>query len=621
MIESRRNTYANTLLDREISHTERQGRAFTVSALPVHHGNVNPLRTRALETITNCLESSNPRMAFDAVESLSHVLSEYHPGLRGEVTADEQQWQDRERLRALEILTGRVERGSLALPVVWRVRKLLFWVIERSQLSDQVKREAELLRGKLELPEDFDVFDSLCADQWEYNTLETEFYSVSERRNQKEQRAVEFLKTHDRISEQIARIERLSKDALDAGIRPEGIDPLLTRLCSDRTFLQGLSDYLLAHPESILAQVAGIAVRLWRDIDPSLFSHYGSTLARTGEWRTARSVADAVCGGPPLEHPIQEDVEVLAALCERTEPAVLGIVLRGLARLGKVPAFRAAAMDLILRIEPGDSEYLARSLCELVGPGYLSPAALDEPTIRGILSKLITLNELLDEALGTFLAYVGGRAPLAIAEFLEARLNHAIEIKADEGFSCCKPLPSASFWSSFQGIQESPQYRVTLEKIFSWVRRFPRWIYETIELFWHFARLDETSFSVLDDALHSADTDDLLAALNILTKAQKDLAFNHVAFAMHVLYVCAANSKEMEAEAIRILQSNCLSLPGGMAVGGSPIPIWTGVGDRARAILALCEPNSPAFNFYSALAGVAPSHLPILVPDLDEDDE
>ena len=39
----------NTLLDREISHTERQGGAFSVSALPVHYGNVNPLRTRALE--------------------------------------------------------------------------------------------------------------------------------------------------------------------------------------------------------------------------------------------------------------------------------------------------------------------------------------------------------------------------------------------------------------------------------------------------------------------------------------------------------------------------------------------------------------------------------------------
>jgi hypothetical protein len=611
----------NTLLDREISHTERQGRAFTVSALPVHHGNVSPLRTRALETITNCLESSNPRMAVDAVESLAHVLSEYHPGLRGEVTADEQQWHDGERLRALEILTGRVERGSLTLVLVWRIRKLLFWVIERSQLSDHVKRGAELLRGKLELPEDFDVFDSLCADRWEYNTLESEFFSVSERRNQKEQRAVEFLKAQDSISKQITRIERLSKDALDAGIKPEGIDPLLTRLCSDRTFLQGLSDYLLVHPESILAQVAGIAVRIWRDIDQSLFSRYGSALARTGEWRTAGSVADVVCGGPPLEHPIHEDVEVLAALCERKEPAVLGTVLRGLARLGKIPAFRAAAMKLILRIDVGDSEYVARSLCELVGPGHLSPAMLDEPTIRGILSKLITLNELPDETLGTFLAYVGGRVPLAIAEFLEARLNHAIEIKADEGFSRYKPLPSSQFWSSFQGIQESAEYRVTLEKIFSWVRRFPRWIYETFELFWHFGRPDETSFSVLDDALHSTDADDMIAALNILTKAQKELAFNHVAFAMHVLNLCAAHSREKESEAARILQSNCLSLPGGMAVGGGPIPIWGGVGDRARAILEVCEPDSPAFSFYSALAGVAPSQLPILVPDLDEEDE
>jgi hypothetical protein len=611
----------NTLLDREISHTERQGRAFAVSALPIHYGNVSPLRARTLETITNCLESSNPRMAVDAVESLCHVLSEYHPGLRGEVTADEQQWQDGERLRALEILTARIERGSLALAVVWRIRKLLFWVVERSQLSDPVKREAEQLRAKLELPQDFDAFDSLCADQWEYNTQEDGFYSVSERRSQKEQRAVEFLKAHGDVSEQIARIEQLSKDALDAGIKPESIDPLLTRLCRDRSFLQGLSDYLLVHPQSLLAQVAGIAVRLWRDIDPSLFAQYGSAFARAGEWRTAGSVADVVCGGPPLEHPIQEDVEVLAALCERTEPAVLGTVLRGLARLGKVPAFRAAARELILRVEPGESEYLARSLCELVGPGHLSPAALDEPTIRGIFSKLITLNELPDEALGTFLAYVGGRAPLAVAEFLEARLNHAIEIKADEGFSRYKPLPSSQFWSSFQGIQESPEYRATLKKIFSWVRRFPRWVYETLELFWHFGRPDETSFSVLDDALHSTDADDLIAALNILTKAQKDLAFNHVAFAMHVLNLCAAHSKEMEAEAMRILQSNCLSLPGGMAVGGAPIPIWTGVGDRARAILEVCEPDSPAFNFYSALAGVAPSQLPILVPDLDEEDE
>ena len=156
---------------------------------------------------------------------------------------------------------------------------------------------------------------------------------------------------------------------------------------------------------------------------------------------------------------------MLAALCERTEPAVLGTVLRGLARLGKVPAFRAAAMELILRVEPGDSEYIARSLCELVGPGHLSPAVLGRARLFVASSASSSSSTSCpDEALGTFLAYVGGRAPLAVAQFLEARLNYAIEIKADEGFSRYKPLPSASFWSSLQGIQEAPEYRVTLEK-------------------------------------------------------------------------------------------------------------------------------------------------------------
>jgi hypothetical protein len=47
------------------------------------------------------------------------------------------------------------------------------------------------------------------------------------------------------------------------------------------------------------------------------------------------------------------------------------------------------------------------------------------------------------------------------------------------------------FWSSLQGIQESPEYRVTLEKIFSWVRRFPRWVYEihrALLAFWQAGR-------------------------------------------------------------------------------------------------------------------------------------
>jgi hypothetical protein len=572
----------NEVLNREVSHVEQQGRSFSVSALAVNYGNVNPLRARALQAIANCLENSHLRISVEAVDSLSHVLSEFHPSMRMEVSTEEQDWQDSERFHALDLLTARVERGSLPLPLVWRIRKLLFWVIERSRLTAKVKEAATQLNGKLALTDDFDAFDTLCADEWEYNMVEDGFYSVSTRRTEKEQKAVAAVRARGSVNEQIARVESLVQEALDAGINPKGIDSLLSRLCLERSFLEGMSEYLLANPRSILAQVAGIAVRIWRSLDPAQFSYYGVRLSQSGAWRTAASVADVVCGGPPLEHPIPQDVEVLSALCERTEPAILQIALLGLARLGKVVSFRPAALGLILGIEVGDNKHLAKSLLEIVGPGHLPPAALDEPAIRGILNKLIRLNELPEQALGTFLAYVGGRAPLTIVDFLESRLNHAIAIKADQGFSRYKPLPSPQFWSSFQGIQEAPDYRASLGKIFSWMRGFARWVHETIELFWHFGRPDDATFSVLDSALHSVDPDDLLAALNILTGAQKDLAFNHVAFAAHVLSVCAAHSKEMEAEAMRILRSNCLSLPGGMAVGGSPMPIWTTVGERAR---------------------------------------
>ena len=198
----------DTLLDREISHTEPTGRAFSVTALPVNYNNVNPLRKRAMQAISGCLESSKARISVRAVDSLSTVLSEFHPGMRMDATEEEQEWQDGERIRALDLLNARVEEGSLALPLLWRIHKLLIWVVERSRLTAGVKEAAARLTDKLLLPELFEVFDALCAEEWEYNTVEDGFYSVSDRRSQKEQRAVEFLKAHGNVSEQIAQIRR-----------------------------------------------------------------------------------------------------------------------------------------------------------------------------------------------------------------------------------------------------------------------------------------------------------------------------------------------------------------------------------------------------------------------------
>ena len=74
-------------------------------------------------------------------------------------------------------------------------------------------------------------------------------------------------------------------------------------------------------------------------------------------------------------------------------------------QLGK--ACFLTAIGLILGIDIGENEFLGRSLCEVIGPGHLSPSFLDEDAIRRMLEKLVVFNELPEQAFGTFVAYIG----------------------------------------------------------------------------------------------------------------------------------------------------------------------------------------------------------------------
>jgi hypothetical protein len=610
------------LLDREIGHTEQiagGAGAFSVSSLPVNYENVRPLRERALAVVERCLSSGRPSIEVAAVDVLSKVLSEFRPNMRNRADAEEERWQDSERLRALEILDNRIQGGSLSLSLVWRIQKLLFWVIERGRLLSRVKDAATKIHEALVTPQLFEVFDVICSDEWEYNTVEDEFVSVSTRRREKEDRGVAELRAHSvSVNEQIATVEVLAREALDAGVSLKSLESFLTTLCQRREFLQAFSEYLLTKDRSALFDSAGVIVPKWRQADLALFSRYCTALA-SHSWRAAASIARYL--GPHLEQPIGQDVEILTVLASRTEPPVVAHLLLDLSRLGRIQSHRSIAMRLILSVDIGDSSFLASTLCEIVGPMRLSPAFFDEYSIRGLLEKLVTHNELPKETFATFIASIGGRAPLEVVRFFQNRLEHAAALGTIQGYSPYEAFPSFQGWSSFQGLRESNQYRAALVQIFGMLRRFPDHCSQLIDLFWRFGTTDEVTFSVLDDFLRSPVRDDLVDVINLLTDAPKNLALNHADFAVRVLNACAGHSAELGQAAFEVLRGTCLSLgSGGFAMGGGSIPLYTGVSERATAILATCEANSPAHRLYSELAGVMPSHLSLPAPRFDDED-
>ena len=268
---------------------------------------IQGLRERALNVINQALHSTSPRMAVAAGDSLSHVLAEFHPRFRVGPTEEEQQWQDRERLFALDLLQRRIEVGNLPLALIWRLRKLFRRTVFRGARSAEVKAKAAALLASLPSPEFGDLFYVMCTDEYEDGEAQFESISISSWRRDLERTALAELGQHHPDTEgKIAEIEHLIQLAVDAGIEPGRLEIVLARLCLEPSFLNGFSDFLVRHQNSLLASQANFALYTWRNVDPSRYFEYGSIFAQSINLLMARSTAGAAVSyrpRPPKSHP------------------------------------------------------------------------------------------------------------------------------------------------------------------------------------------------------------------------------------------------------------------------------------------------------------------------------
>ena len=608
------------LLDREVDDTELKGRAFSISALPVNYEVIKGLRERALRIIDHALYAEEPRIAVRAVRSLASVLAEFHPKLRMGVTKEEQTWQDAERIRVLDLLRQRLTAGNLSLQAIWKIKRSLKWTASRVTQSVEVRDSAATLLQELSRPALFDVFDVLCTNEYEENTEADGFSFPSAKRREQQNSAIASLREKiPQVEGQIRTIEQLLQQAVDATIEPKSIDSVLTQMSHTTEFLEGLSIYVLQDQQSILASVAGIAVREWRHVDVTQYARYGCLFAESPNVRMAGSVASVVSHGPPLNDPIRQDFDILTVLARRKELYVLMPVLDGLRRLSKTNAFSAPTLALITSVNVGNDHILAKEYCNVFGPYGASSTLLDSASLEKILANLVAVEELDRDAFGGFVAKVCGIAPLAIVSFFEARIAHAQTLGDNGQDSDYEAIPSSFSWSTLSAARKSADYETTLRSLRDLVKRFPEHAVHLIPIFWHIGTTDTTTFLVLDELLHAPDTEDTAWVIKLLTGAPKGLALNHPIFAIHVLTECAARSEQLERDAMGRLIGNCFSsgffqlMPGGVRA-----PTQT-MQDSAAALLPLCEPSSLAFRLYTEIANARQPSFPF--PDVLDDFE
>jgi len=614
------------LLDREIDVTEWEGGSISVSARPVPYDMIQALRERALRVVNHALYAGDPRIAARAAASLSSVLGEFHPKFRAGVTAEEQAWQDQERLGVLDTLRKRVEAEDVSLQLVWKIHRMLRWIGKRAGQSAIVRDGAAALQHNLSRPEFFELFDVLCTNEFEDNT-EADGYNIPAqgRRGQQDSAIASLIARFSNVEDQVKVIEQLLQQAVDAGINPESVDPVLSQMCRNRRFLEGFSEYARQNPNSILASIAGIAVRVWRDRDLVQFARYGCLFAESLNLRTAGSVASSVAYGPPLDVPVPADLKILSVLARRKESYIIHPVFFGLRRLTKVEAFRAPALALITEVEIGNRHNLAKEYCDIFGPYGIPPGLLDGAGLERMLANLVAVEELDRDSFGGFLANVCGISPMGIVSFFEARIVHGRALEEGGQDTDYDAIPSSFSWSTFSAIRSHAEYENAFRGLVDLMKRYPRYEHELASIFWHMGTTDVATFTVLDELLHTSNPDDAAMLVRLLSEASVGLAVSHPAFAVHVLTECAGYSEDLERAAMGRLISNSFSAGGFQAVppGGSITLVHAPsevMKTTVESLLTNSQPGTLAYKLYAEIASV---RTPVVrrSPDFDSEFE
>ena len=416
----------------------------------------------------------------------------------------------------------------------------------------------------------------------------------------------------------IAEIERLIRNALDAGVEPERLEIVLTRLCRELAFLESFSGYLVRQQSSLLASQANFSLNAWRDVDPEKYIYYGAIFARSTNLRMARAAAMAVSYGPPLQNPIPQDLALLALLSRRTEGYVLGDVLVGLRRLMRITVYESAAAELYANIRIGNDRHLAKHYCDTVGAFRIPSGIFNSDQAERMFTNLIEVDELDSDSVGGLLAGICGIAPLAIVRFFQLRIERWETLNNSGADSDYKPIPSSFSWSALSAARENSEYPGAVAAFIALMHRYPDSDHYLAPIFWHMAELDIPTLSALDELLHSDNSTDHRLLNYLVHEGPKGLCFSQPMFAMHVLAVSYERSEEAGKNARRVLFTNAVHGHGMQVFAGTvPPPLDMRFVSPAQSLSALWAEGSLPHTFYAELAQIQQPVLPR--PMLDED--
>jgi hypothetical protein len=577
-------------LAKVIHPTSLEGTKIVWYTIPVSRIRTRVIRDRVLQHLADCASSSRLKIAVRAVTSLENALSEPPRG----TTPSDDQWVP-EQLMILSVMENLVLSNRTDPAVQLSIHGAIRWHAKHSS-SEQVKQRTQRLLRSVEDSYDLRLTKSL--------TLSSEWYDVDGNLQSFEKRmelwqnlvasvAHEFLSKHQSAQEGVETLNDRLREFRDSAIQSNPRSFLISVSEINPNYAADMCNMIIEAPESELAKELA---SLLKGVRMTTIVH-AVELARkavdTQNVVLCRSIADGYCWNDWAENPQEEEVELVRRLLGHVDVHVRTLAIRSIRNLGL--RFPEVAIPLLLSVEIGGSEDLAREYCEsFATERAINPDRLTRDELITSLKKLERVQDIGDYHISKFLSHACRRQASAVAELLLTRVE--LCDKMDLRFT---PLPYIEFESPLDGFKEQPNYeallRLVRDRSFDRSPRMQFWFPKLFKLMSE--DFSPASLRVLNEWVESGDHQRILAAAGLISDADSSFVFANDQFIINLLERAYAEGQDCYRDVCRKLFMS-LHSEARSGLAGEPAPLDISIRDQAKRIAERLPTGTPAHQFY-----------------------
>lgn len=586
------------LLAREATETNGNRTTITITSLLVPAEYMRPVREPALELLNQFGQGQNPEVALRILRYLLHLLGS--PIGRGpDVTLEELKNWAEENLKIFKIVEQMLSQRDdviLCSEATYELRRRLYF--ERNKtIEDEIIRLLEVIPESLESR----IIRYLLHGVWQTIDYSSDVDTNSElANNELEEISSEFSGNVDNPQDSIMILESIMQSLTDHGEKCRDASIISALAKASPMQASSVCQLILGDSHSKLSEYIGHFLEPARTHDEDEYHSLIADIIESGERSMLLSLAQLLASVIDLD---VVEVQAVKTLSRHADKRVSGTAIWAFTKFPPELAISTLEFLSTLAIdETGDNaDYLDEIYLAIDVICEKQNMVIPEHIITTLLGNLTGIIELESNYhICAFVESVFAENPITVVHFFMARIARDAAMHGQE-IHLYEPIPLSFLRKPMHASNESEHYEALCMVRNSMLEADPEHRFHLNRLFRAVSsNHNTTALRVIGDWINTGDSDQLIAAAELLQYAQADFVLEHEDLVTQMLDSARLFGRNIEEVILTILTDVAVRRAGSTLIG-EPNPEYIKLGRLALEAASRYPASSTAHSFYTQL--------------------